>query len=174
MTIKLEEAIASVELVQEERIEKMASFQHGVIAVRLGRYLDAYVDEHNLGYVADSSTTFQVAGNPPKREPDVAFVSLERMPNIIDEEVPFAPDLAVEVISGSDDWKAIVAKANQYLQAGTRLVWVVDPYTKSVFVFRPDNQNLLTLSSDDELDGLDVVPGFKLKIGVLFKQLNPK
>jgi Uma2 family endonuclease len=152
-----------------EEQEKVASFRHGVICMRLGRRLAAYVDDRKLGYVSDSSADFKVAdGTKPMREPDVAFVSLEKMPEPLDEEVPFAPDLAVEVISRTDDWSAIVAKANEYLAAGTQLVWVVDQYGQGVFVFRPDQRyHLLTL--DDELDGEDIVPGFKLGIKTLFE-----
>ena len=163
----------STELMQSEsgqRTEEVASLLQGVVGMRLARYLANYVDQQGLGYITNAQTSFKVAGIPPTRLPDVAFVALEKLPELIDEEVPFAPDLAVEVISSNDDWKAIVEKARQYLQAGTRLVWVVDPYTKSVFVFRDRQEGAFeVVTGANELNGEKVVPGFKLKIELLFK-----
>ncbi len=150
------------------QLEDIASFLHGVIGMRLGKHLAEYVDNNKLGYVVNSTTDFRMNGTPPKRQPDVAFVSLERMPDPIDEEAPFAPDLAAEVISRTDDWSAIVAKAQQYLASGVKLIWSIDPYTKGVFVFRPGDSYPQILKQDDELDGETVVPGFKLKVRILF------
>jgi Uma2 family endonuclease len=90
------------------------------------------------------------------------------MPVPLDEEVSFAPDLAVEVISKTDDWSAIVAKANQYLKAGTSLVWVIDPYLKGVFVFHENDPFPQILKPEQELEGENVIPGFKLKVSDLF------
>lgn len=166
--------ITEVEQIEGEKVvEDIASFLHGVVGMRLGRYLDNYVDANALGYVTNAQTSFRVIGSPPTRLPHVAFVRLEKMPELLDSEVPFAPDLAVEVISSNDDWKANVDKAKQYLQAGTQLVWVVDPYTKSVFVFRDkENLNFRIVRGEDDLDGEEVVPGFKLKVSALFKQIK--
>jgi Uma2 family endonuclease len=160
----------TISTLQAEEIEEVASGLHGEIAVAMSSYLFNYVRPKKLGRVFDGRTTFELAPNSPKREPDVSFVTLERLPANIDDFIPFAPDLAVEVISGNDDWKAIVAKVDAYLQAGVRLVWVIDPYTHAVFVFRPTTGLVFqTMRDEEELDGEDVIPGFKLKVKALFE-----
>src|SRR5437868_2439411 len=91
--------------VQEEELGKLASGIHGEIAVNISSPMWFFVKPKKLGRVFDSSTTFQIDPGLPKREPDVAFVKLARLPQNLDDAVPLAPDLAVEIISGSDDWK---------------------------------------------------------------------
>ena len=59
------------------------------------------------------------------------------------------------------------AKVAEYLAAGVRLIWVVNPKTKSVHVYRPGNE-VLRLSGDDELTGAEVLPEFVLKVSELF------
>ena len=89
------------------------------------------------------------------------------MAKSIDKEVPFAPDLAVEVISHTDDWSEIAQKARNYLKAGTQIVWAIDPYERNVFVFRP-HQLMEMLNIEGELDGGTLLPGFKLPLRELF------
>lgn len=164
MTVELQDLTISA-LAQQET-EEVASLLHGVIGVRLSSYLNVFVTQQNLGYITGPDTDYAIPEIGTKR-PDVGFLALTKVSELFDDIVPFAPDLAAEVISRTDDWSAIATKANQYLEAGTRLVWVIDPYTQSVFVFRK-GVKLQTLGVDDELAGLDVVPGFRLKVGLLF------
>src|SRR5690349_5329174 len=106
MTIQLDET----QVQKQTQEEEVASFLHGVIAMRLGSYLFNYVQPKKLGYICGADADFAIPGAGTKR-PNVAFVPLEKMPEPIDEEVPFGPALAAEVISRTDDWSAIVAKA---------------------------------------------------------------
>lgn len=154
--------------VQELQAEaEMASEQHGEIGAILIWKLSAFVYPNKLGRVLNAQTGFRLSNDQPARMPAAAFVKAERLPNRIDEDIPFAPDLAVEVISRGDDWSEITHKARNYLQAGTSLVWVVDPYEQNVFVFR-DGHRLEICTTENELDGGEVLPGFKLKISELF------
>lgn len=154
----------------QEETEKPASGIHGEIATTIVGFLFIYLRQNKTGRIFDSSTTFQPDPNLPRREPDVAFVKLERLPHNVDDTLPLAPDLAVEIISGSDDWKEIVNKASAYLQTGVRLVWVVDPYTQSVFVFRPATGIAFqTFRDQQELQDDDVLPGFRLKVSDIFE-----
>lgn len=81
--------------------------------------------------------------------------------------MPFAPDLAVEVVSPSDTSQDVQAKVSEYLSAGTRLVWVIYPKTRNVVEYRPGG-TARVLSEEDFLDGGDVVPGFRCRVGDLF------
>jgi Uma2 family endonuclease len=155
--------------VDGEELQAMPSLEHGAIGIRLGRYLDAYVEEHGLGLVCNSQTTYRFVGSKPNRLPDLSFVSRERLPQRIDQNADFAPDLAVEVLSKGDDVSEIDKKILQYQRSGVRLVWVIHPVIQAVDIYRlKDGLKLQRLLLEDELDGEEVIPGFKLKVSRLF------
>lgn len=145
----------------------MPNLEHGAIGARLARYLDAYVEEHELGRVFTSQTTFTFAGTPPTRFPDLYFVKKDRLPSKLRTVATFAPDLAVEVISESDVVNDIEEKVLQYHQSGVQLVWVVKPVLKTIEVYASDRKPLL-LAADDDLSGDPVIPGFKLPVSKIF------
>ncbi len=138
---------------------------HSKISVKVIRYLDRYVDEHQLGKV-HVEATFQVGERGLK--PDVAFVSTPRLDGDENIGFPIPPDLAIEVVSPSDVQWRVVDKAFAYLDAGTRLVWVLDPRFKTVTVYRSESDiALLTLEATPT--GEDVVPGFACPVSQLFE-----
>ena len=77
------------------------------------------------------------------------------------------PDLVVEVVSPNDTRREVAAKARIWLRYDVRLVWVVLPQTRSVDVYRPGHA-VETLSDQDTLDGLDVLPGFTCPVSAVF------
>jgi Uma2 family endonuclease len=103
------------------------------------------------------------------RAPDVAFIARSRLPadGIPTGYWPFPPDLAVEIVSPTDRADAVQDKALDYLRCGVRAVWVVHPRSLSVTVFRSTTE-LRLLTVGDELDGGDVVPGFRMTVRDLF------
>lgn len=143
-----------------------AGARHGAISLRLGARLLAFVTEHGLGHVLDSSTGFRwpsrMADRPDNvRSPDVGFVATGRFP---DEHPPIgfpalAPDLAVEVLSPDDRRTEVFEKVGEYLDAGTRLVWVIDPDRRTAAAYRSAT-DVRVIGETDVLDGEDVVPGF--------------
>ena len=78
-----------------------------------------------------------------------------------------APDLAVEVVSPDDSRREVRDKAQDLLRAGTRLVWVIDPTTRSATVYRSLDE-ARELSEGDSLDGGEIIPGFSCDIRELF------
>lgn len=160
------------ELVKGELIPMSpASTLHGDIAMRLGSHMWNYATENNLGKVFAAETGFILAQNPDTvRAPDVAFVAKERIP---EEGVPetgfwaIAPDLVAEVVSPNDRQSEVQDKVTDYLASGVRLVWIVDPQTKTVMVYQHPQQVQLLLASD-ALNGGDVLPGFELPLAKLF------
>ena len=155
---------------QVEDEEAIASFEHGAIGSTLIMYLNQYVRANKLGRVFDAQTTFTLKGKKPARQPDVAFVSADRFPKDWRNEADFAPDLAAEVSSKYDRTDTIEAKVLQYQNSGVRLVWILHTYSQTVEVFRL-NKGLRSqrFMEDDELDGYDVIPGFKVKVSELFE-----
>jgi len=160
------------ELVQGEIVPMSpASTMHGNIAMRLGAILWNYSEENDLGRVFAAETGFTLSRNPDTvRAPDVAFVAKERIPAAGVPETGFwavAPDLVAEVISPNDRMTEIQDKVTDYLAAGVRLVWVVDPKTETVTVYQSLKQ-VKVLIAGDVLEGEDVLPGFSLTLQKLF------
>ena len=143
-----------------------ATKRHGKISVNIIRYLDRHVHENGLGELYTAETIFQVGDRMMK--PDVAFVSTDHLDVDEDKTFPIPPDLAIEVVSPTDVHYRIVRKALAYLEAGTRLVWVLDPVAKAVTVYRSEN-DIEILTQESTLTGEDVVPGFTCPVENLFK-----
>ena len=101
-------------------------------------------------------------------KPDIAFVSTARLPENKRQASPVAPDLAVEVVSPTDIQYRVTEKAFAYLDAGTRLVWVIEPVAKTVTVYR-SKTDIKTLLCEDTLTGEDVVEGFSCQVVELFE-----
>jgi len=142
---------------------------HGRVGMRLGVLLDNYVEPNDLGVVYGLDTLFLLKREPRTvRGPDVAFVSKSRVGDPLGEGVwAIAPDLAAEVRSRSQSAKMMRHKVEDYLEAGVRLVWVVDPRARSVTIYR-SGQPPRTLGAADELEGEDVIPGFRCVVESLF------
>jgi Uma2 family endonuclease len=159
------------ELVKGE-LRKMspAGYRHGQIVIRFAWRLAQYVETNHLGAVYAAETGFLLASNPDTvRAPDVAFVSQKRIEQVRDSEGywPGAPDLAVEVVSPSDTYTKVEEKVLEWLKAGTRMVLVIDPRTRTVTVYRALN-DVTILTEKDTFDGGDVVPGWSVKVDTLF------
>lgn len=161
------------ELVEGElRMMSPAGGLHGWIALRLGRLLGAHVDENGLGAVFAAETGFLIASNPDTvRAPDVAFVSSSQLSKLdgIDGYLPISPDLVVEVVSPNDSSTDVEAKAEMWIEAGTRMVLVVDPSNRSIRVYR-DKHSIEVLHIGDELDAGDIVNSWALKVADAFPQ----
>jgi Uma2 family endonuclease len=143
---------------------------HAQVQARMIVLLDEFVRTHRLGQVLGDGG-FLLARDPDTvRGPDVSFVTRERWGAVTDLQRFFrgAPDLAVEVLSPSNRAGEIHAKVADYLAAGSRLVWIVDPERQSVAVHR----TLLAprrLGVGDVLDGEDVLPGFAIRVASIFE-----
>jgi Uma2 family endonuclease len=144
--------------------------RHGAVSGDLHGELWIFVRDHDLGIVFTSDTQFEVLADPRTiLKPDVSFVAKERLPDELRAGiVPFAPDLATEVASPSNRQADILDKVGLYLAGGTRLVWLVRPENQTVTVFRPDRPERI-LGIDDELDGEDVLPSFRLPLARLYR-----
>jgi Uma2 family endonuclease len=145
---------------------------HGAVAVWVGHLIAGYVAGHDSGEVSGAETGYRLSMNPDTvRAPDVGFIVKARLQPLTGKYYTLAPDLAVEVISPSDSARQIRRKANQYLAAGTRLVWVIYPEDREVDVYRPGHDPR-TFKIGEALDGGDVLPGFTLPVKDIFARLR--
>lgn len=149
--------------------EPLNSMHQGWLASRVSLVVTDFVNLNGLGEVF-MATGWVLREDPPTvRAPHVAFLSRSRLP-CAEESASFgrmAPDLAVVIISPSNTSGEILDKVTDYLDAGTRLVWVVEPGREHVIVYRSRNEIRL-LQDDDALDGYDVLPGFSVPVAEIF------
>jgi Uma2 family endonuclease len=146
-----------------------AGHRHGVVAVNIAAALRLFVGKSDRGLVAAAETGFRLARNPDfVRAPDASFVAAARLSGVdTTGYLPFAPDLAVEVVSPGDTFREVEEKARMWLAHGSRLVWVADPDQRLVFVYRPDGSRAV-LGEGDTLGGDDVLPGLALPVADCF------
>ena len=149
-------------------VREPAGFRHGEIAMAIAAQLFSFVREHDLGRVLAAETGFKLFTNPDTvRAPDVAFVRHEPIPDPIPRGyAPFAPDLAVEVLSPDDRPGEVLEKVADWLMAGARLVWVVDPDRRQARIHRADG-SISIVTDSERLDGEDVLPGFNCPLAEL-------
>lgn len=141
---------------------------HGKIAGQLYRKLAEYLEQAGGGEVMVGGVGFvlRLPSDPERvRAPDVAFVARERLPGgrLPQGFILGTPDLAVEVLSPSDTMLDVQQRVRDYLDAGTRLVWLVAPQARTLTVYRADGSAHL-LRDQDVLDGEDVLPGLVIPL----------
>lgn len=144
--------------------------EHGKIVVNLSILMGSFIKMGRLGWVIASDAGVRLERNPDTvREPDIAFISAEKMP--LETRVPgyveVVPDLVVEIISPNDRPVAAYDKAQMWLRFGVRLVLLVDPDARTVTVL-PQDAPAQTLTDTDTLDGGDVLPGFTCPVQDIF------
>lgn len=147
---------------------------HGVVTMRLGRYLDTFADDRGLGIVTTAETAFRLVRNPDTvRCPDCAFVRAQRVPVPIPRGAfEGAPDLAVEVLSPSNTRTEIDRKLAEFLRYGSQQVWIVDPEARTVTTHTAGGLPRF-LEGDDVLDGGDLLPGFTVPLAKIFPAVPP-
>lgn len=158
------------ELVRGELIMMSpAGFEHGRVVVNVTLPLAEYLKQHPLGILAGAETGFRIASDPDTvRAPDVAFIRRDRVPPpTFRGFFQGAPDLAVEVLSPEDRASEVLAKVGDWLDAGCRAVWVVDPSTRTVSVYESRSQ-IRVLGDQETLTGGEVLPGFRVLVADIF------
>jgi Uma2 family endonuclease len=162
------------ELVDGTLVEKAMGFDESGIAANLIFFIISFVRRHKLGIVTGEAGTIRLFPGLV-RVPDVAFTSWDRLPGRKWPKGPIphlAPDLVVEVLSKSNTRSEMDRKLKEYFEAGVRLVWMVDPKTRTVRVYTAIDQSIL-LDEKQSLDGGTVLPGFVVRVRDVFAKNEP-
>lgn len=161
------------ELVDGVLVEKPMGYEESLIAVAIIRIVSTFVHLGRLGKVTGADGMLKLFPGLI-RIPDVAFVTQVRYraAKVRGVAVPLlVPDLVVEVLSAGNTRKEMLIKRGEYFSAGVRLVWMVDPKTRTVEVYKsPDDS--ITLTGDRAIDGGDVLPGFSMSLHEIFAELD--
>jgi Uma2 family endonuclease len=161
------------ELVEGTLVEKPMGYLESLIASALIQFLRKHVTDHNLGLVTGEAGMLRLTVGLV-RIPDVSFVSFNQLPGgvVPSEPIPsLHPDLAVEVLSKGNTTKEMQRKVKEYFDAGSRLVWLIDRQTRTVTVYTSAKRPR-TIQRDGQLDGGNVVRGFKVNVSDLFADLD--
>jgi Uma2 family endonuclease len=152
-------------------VEMNVGLESAWIAGEIFARIRDVVRQKNLGWVFPPESGFKCFPEDAQavRKPDVAFVRFGRFP---DGQIPTgfsnaAPDLVVEVVSPGDRAVELERKLEQYQQAAIGLIWVIYPNTRSARIFRSQG-TLSQVGADGYLDGEDVLPGFRVRLGELW------
>ncbi len=162
------------ELVDGQLVERTVRVLSSLVAFELGGRIREHCKVHLPAWIIGSDCGCRCfPGSPSKvRRPDVAMVRRERLTaeQIGEGLLKIAPDLVVEVISPNDLAEEVETKVQEYRVAGVRLIWVVDPATRTAYITRRDGTGR-PVPADCELDGEDVLPGFRCRLADLFEGL---
>ncbi len=156
------------ELVDGRLKEVATSIKHDQIVIWLGRLIGPYADDY--GILTASQAGFRMT-NLNVRLPDFAFTRFDRFPNgeAPDGFAEFAPDLAVEIISPSEEPAEMSRKVGEYFAAGARLVWQMFTEMQTLKVFRSPSDAII-YQAEDEIDLDELLPGFRSRVADLFQK----
>ena len=159
------------ELVDGTLVEKDMSYYESILAMFLGQIMNNYLEKNNWGIV--SGPDGQIRLLPAQmRVPDLAFINWNRFP---DRKLPkdrvcrVAPDLAVEILSEGNTRQEMAIKLAEYFEAGTKLVWYIDPRTRSANIDTAVDQ-VAMIDANGLLEGGEVLPGFQVRLGEIFER----
>ena len=159
------------ELVDGVLVEKTMSTYESFLAAVLGHILNEFLDRQPLGMTTGADGQLQILPSR-MRIPDLAFIRWDQFPGgkLPDDSVyKIAPDLAVEILSKGNPRREMEIKLDEYFQAGVRLVWYIDPRTRTAQVYTARDK-CANIDETGVLDGGDVLPGFRLRLGELFER----
>lgn len=161
------------EVIELPSPKKFHGFVCGNVTIELGNY----ARQRGSGYVCSNDVGILVGREPDTvRGPDVAFFDDEQTyADMLAEEgyADLPPTFVAEVLSPSDRPSPVARKVTQYLRAGVKLVWVLDPERREVFVYRAGTE-LDVVASDGTLDGGDALPGLSVPVADLFRKPGEK
>jgi Uma2 family endonuclease len=161
------------ELVDGVMVEKVMGYWESVLAIELAGFLRAFIKPRRLGTLAGEAGMVQLHTGLV-RIPDLSFISRARLAQhrgALDPILPLGPDLAIEVVSEGNTPREIARKIREYFDSGCRLVWVIDPRSRTVAVHTSPAKPIV-LNAKQTLTGGDVLAGFRLPLRKLFGVLD--
>jgi Uma2 family endonuclease len=145
--------------------------RHGQICNKVGRLVGNFADEKDRGHVVSNDSGVRTEHDPDTmRGADVAFYSYERVPRgrLPAGSLAVVPELIFEVRSATDRWRDVLAKVNEYLEAGVSVVCVLDEQTESAHVFSADAAPRI-VTRDEELIFPEILGDFRVVVRRFFE-----
>lgn len=159
------------ELIDHVLVEKTMGYFESQLAFLIGHFIHSFLFDHNLGIVFGEAGPLRVRADQV-RMPDVSFVAWQSFPDgkpPREAVFPVPPDLAVEVLSQGNTKAEMERKLREYFDAGTKLVWYLDPQARHMRVYTSPDE-VTVVDEAGHVDGGDVLPGFSMSLGELFQR----
>ena len=165
------------ELIDGTLVEKpKMGFESGFTTTKIIRHLGNYLDVKPIAVLASSDATFACVPDRPNqvRKPDAAVILCDPS-TFIPPRTNYrtAPDILIEVVSPNDTVSDLDRKVNEFLRAGTKLAWIINPELRSATIRRADGTTT-RIEEPGELSGEEILPGFSLPLKTLFSKLTPE
>jgi Uma2 family endonuclease len=164
------------ELVDGILVEKAMGYYESRVAIVLIGMLDRFLEDHgDLGFLLGEAGMIWVAADQ-MHMPDVSYFSWDRFPGRLlpaGAVLDLVPDWAIEILSPSNTEFEMARKRREYFDGGAKLVWQVDPLTRSVDVYTAINA-FTTHGEDAVLTGAPVLPGFSFSIRKWFERAGQR
>jgi len=161
------------ELVDGEIVDAMGgAITHSRVSGNVYWIIRSFVSAKKLGWVLTNEAGIHIRSELPRcRLADVAYLSFQRVPKVKDARgfLRVPPELIIEVLAEDDNWADIEEKVRDYHNTGVDMVWVVDPHTRTVRVY-PRGGEPSIVHDGSEIDGGDILPGFKVAIARFFDE----
>lgn len=147
---------------------------HGAVCGKISRFVGNWTDRSQLGIVITNDPGIVTRRNPDSvRGPDFYYAKWTTLPGGVPPKkwLNVPPELCVEVLSPSDRWVEVIEKIAEFLEFGVSEVWIGDPATQQLHVYKPDAPPVV-LAGDDQLTS-DILPGFQCRVGDMFTSGRP-
>ena len=144
--------------------------RHGEVCAQAVYLLKRFLEDHDVGRaVSNDPGVVTERGPDTVRGPDVAYFSYLRIPKgpMSRGYQAVVPELVIEVRSPSDRWPKVHVKVAEYLDAGVRVVVVLDPDPRMAHVYGQDD-GPRALSAEQDLTLPGVLDGFAVRVGKFF------
>lgn len=165
--VRVTEKERSCELINGTLVEKAMGAPEGFVTTLLINLLCGFVLPRRLGIIFTPDVHFRMQhGN--LRMPDTSFTRRDRLPNPLPQVGGWCPDLCVEVLSPDNTVAEMLLKRQEYFASGCRLVWEINPRTRTAIVYTSADAG----TPADILDGTPVLPGFTLRLADLFAEFD--
>jgi len=142
----------------------------GICNLNLNYQLEEWTRQHATGVCFGNTVGF-ILPNNAIREPDASWIPNEKWNSLTQEQkarfVPFCPDFVAELRSRTDRLPALLRKMEEYIDNGASLGWLIDPSTRRVYVYRPD-EDVIVLENPETVSGEPLLPGFALNLTKLW------
>lgn len=149
----------------------LTSFIHGVLVAKIGKRLETYAEQTGRGQSANGDVGIYIRRDPDTvRGADVIYISHERLSRSRSASfLDIAPELVVEVLSPTDRWSELMEKVAEYFSAGVLRVWVVNPRTCRILVYRSP-ESFVEFGAGEVLQEEELLPGFSLPVAEIFSR----
>ncbi len=162
------------ELVDGILVEKAMGARESFVALQLGYYLQFFLNQSDLGFLLGPDGTLRILPRMV-RIPDISFISWDQRPDhtIPDEPVPaLVPRLAAEVLSEGNTEAEMSRKLREYFESGVGTVWLIDPASRTARIYSSPKE-FVEIDESQDLTAEELLPGFKVRLGLLFTHLTP-